>query len=155
MRRRRCRRTGKLKRPRLQVVQGQKCVYNSSLSSGDYHGRGIMTRTISQPHLSTLLEVRKFTYRELLEMERIGIIQKDQHVELLGGQIVVMTIPPPHAATVSHLDILLDLIMTICHPLCLVCPGATPRLVSTLSRHSTRLPRRRCHPGHSAAYIDT
>jgi hypothetical protein len=37
-------------------------------------------------------------------MERIGIIQEDQHVELLGGQIVVMTIHPPHAATVSHLN---------------------------------------------------
>ena len=63
-----------------------------------------MTRTISQPHPSTLLDVRKFTYRELLEMERIGIIEEDQHVELLGGQIVVMIIHPPHAATVSHLN---------------------------------------------------
>jgi hypothetical protein len=63
-----------------------------------------MTRTISQPYPATLLEVRKFTYRELLEMERIGILQEDQHVELLGGQIVVMTIHPPHAATVSHLN---------------------------------------------------
>jgi Uma2 family endonuclease len=63
-----------------------------------------MTRTISQPYPATLLEVRKFTYRELLEMERIGIIEEDQHVELLGGQIVVMTIHPPHAATVSHLN---------------------------------------------------
>lgn len=63
-----------------------------------------MTRIISQPYLATLIEVRKFTCRELLEMERIGIIQEDQHVELLGGQIVVMTIHPPHAATVSHLN---------------------------------------------------
>ena len=59
-----------------------------------------MTRTISQPYPSTLLEVRKFTYRELLEMERVGIIQEDQHVELLGGHLVVMTIHPPHAAAV-------------------------------------------------------
>ena len=45
-----------------------------------------MIRTISQPYPSTLLDVRKFTYRELLEMERIGIIQEGQHVELLGGR---------------------------------------------------------------------
>jgi len=37
-------------------------------------------------------------------MERVGIVQEDQHVELLGGQIIVMTIHPPHAATVSHLN---------------------------------------------------
>jgi hypothetical protein len=45
-------------------------------------------------HSPALLEVRKFTYRELLEMERVGIIQEDQHVELLGGQLVVMTVNP-------------------------------------------------------------
>lgn len=58
----------------------------------------------SQRHSSSLLEVRKFTYRELLEMERAGIIQEDQHVELLGGQLVIMTVNPPHAAAVSHLN---------------------------------------------------
>jgi Uma2 family endonuclease len=63
-----------------------------------------MTLTQSQLPLSTLLEVRKFTYRELLEMERAGIIQEDQHVELLGGQLVVMTVNPPHAAVVSQLN---------------------------------------------------
>ena len=41
--------------------------------------------------------------RELLEMERVGIIQEDQHVELLGGQLVIMTINPPHAAAVSRI----------------------------------------------------
>jgi Uma2 family endonuclease len=51
-----------------------------------------------------LLDVRKFTYGDLLAMERAGIIQEDQHVELLGGQLVVMTINPPHAAAVSHLN---------------------------------------------------
>jgi Putative restriction endonuclease len=55
-------------------------------------------------HPTALLEVRKFTYRELLAMERVGIIQEDQHVELLGGQLVVMTVNPPHAAAVSHLN---------------------------------------------------
>lgn len=63
-----------------------------------------MTRTRSQPDLSPLLDVRKFTYRELLEMERAGILHEDQHVELLGGQLIVMTIHPPHAAAVSHLN---------------------------------------------------
>jgi Uma2 family endonuclease len=37
-------------------------------------------------------------------MERAGIIQEDQHVELLGGQVCVMTVNPPHAAAVSHLN---------------------------------------------------
>ena len=37
-------------------------------------------------------------------MERAGIIDGDQHVELLEGQLVVMTINPPHAAAVSLLD---------------------------------------------------
>lgn len=58
----------------------------------------------SRLHPSSPLNVRKFTYRELLEMERAGIIQEDQHVELLGGQLVVMTINPPHAAAVAHLN---------------------------------------------------
>ncbi len=63
-----------------------------------------MAITDSQTHPSPPLEVRKFTYRELLEMERVGIIQEDQHVELLGGQLVVMTVNPPHAAAVTHLN---------------------------------------------------
>ena len=63
-----------------------------------------MTPTTSQLQPLALLELRRFTYRELLEMERVGIIQEDQHVELLGGQLVVMTVNPPHAAAVSHLN---------------------------------------------------
>jgi Uma2 family endonuclease len=63
-----------------------------------------MALIASQPQPSPPLEVRKFTYRELLAMERAGILQEDQHVELLGGQLVIMTINPPHAATVSHLN---------------------------------------------------
>jgi Uma2 family endonuclease len=63
-----------------------------------------MTLITPQPHLSTLLEVRKFTYRELLAMERAGIIPEDEHVELLGGQVIVMTVNPPHAAAVAHLN---------------------------------------------------
>jgi Uma2 family endonuclease len=64
----------------------------------------IMTPTRVQEHRSTLLDLRKFTYRELCAMERAGIIEEDQHVELLGGQLVVMTVNPPHAAAVSHLN---------------------------------------------------
>jgi len=63
-----------------------------------------MTLTTSPSYPTTLFEVRKFTYRELLAMERAGIIQEDQHVELLGGQVVVMTVNLPHAAAVSHLN---------------------------------------------------
>jgi Uma2 family endonuclease len=63
-----------------------------------------MTLTQSSPQLLPLLEVRKFTYQELLAMERAGIIQEDQHVELLGGQVVVMTVNPPHAAVVAQLN---------------------------------------------------
>ncbi|MDH3602377.1 MAG: Uma2 family endonuclease [Candidatus Tectomicrobia bacterium] len=48
-------------------------------------------------------ELRKFTYRDLLDMERTGIIGEDEHIELLGGQIYKMTIKPPHAMAVSIL----------------------------------------------------
>ena len=54
--------------------------------------------------VATSLGLRRFTYREVLEMERAGIIDGDQHVELLDGQLVVMTINPPHSMAVSHLD---------------------------------------------------
>ena len=48
-------------------------------------------------------ELRSFTYRDLLEMEQIGIIGEDERVELLGGQIYRMTIKPPHAWAVAAL----------------------------------------------------
>ncbi len=32
------------------------------------------------------------------------LLEEDQHVELLEGQLVVMTVNPPHAAAVSHLS---------------------------------------------------
>lgn len=63
-----------------------------------------MARSLAQTNRLALLDVRKFTYRELLEMERAGIIEEDQHVELLEGQLVVMTVNPPHATAVSHLS---------------------------------------------------
>ena len=48
-------------------------------------------------------ELRVFTYRDLLEMEQIGIIGEDERIELLGGRIYRMTIHPPHAWAVSAL----------------------------------------------------
>ena len=48
-------------------------------------------------------ELRAFRYRDLLEMERLGIIGEDEHVELLGGRIYRMTTNPPHAWAVSAL----------------------------------------------------
>lgn len=48
-------------------------------------------------------ELRKFTYRDLLAMERAGIVGEDERVELLGGQIYTMTINPPHALAVAML----------------------------------------------------
>jgi Uma2 family endonuclease len=47
--------------------------------------------------------LRAFTYRDLLEMERIGIIGEDERIELLDGRIYRMTIKPPHAWAVSAL----------------------------------------------------
>lgn len=48
-------------------------------------------------------QLRVFTYRDLLEMERIGVIGEDECIELLGGRIYRMTIHPPHAWAVSAL----------------------------------------------------
>ena len=48
-------------------------------------------------------QLRVFTYRDLLEMERTGIIGEDERIELLGGRIYRMTIHPPHAWAVSAL----------------------------------------------------
>jgi Uma2 family endonuclease len=59
--------------------------------------------TVLSPAAKLNPELRKFTYGDLLEMERAGIIGQDEHVELLGGQIYKMTIKPAHAMTVSIL----------------------------------------------------
>lgn len=59
--------------------------------------------TVLSPAAKLNPELRKFTYRDLLEMERAGIIGEDEHVELLGGQIYQMTIKPAHAMTTSIL----------------------------------------------------
>jgi Uma2 family endonuclease len=59
--------------------------------------------TVLSPAARLNPELRKFTYRDLLDMERAGIIGEDEHIELLGGQIYKMTIKPPHAMAVSIL----------------------------------------------------
>lgn len=46
--------------------------------------------------------LRKFTYRDLLEMEKRGVIGEDERIELLGGLIYKMTIHPPHAFCTSY-----------------------------------------------------
>jgi Uma2 family endonuclease len=43
-----------------------------------------------------------FTYRDLMEMETLGIIRGDRIIELLGGRIYQMTIKPPHAFAVDE-----------------------------------------------------
>jgi hypothetical protein len=58
--------------------------------------------TVLSPAANLHPELRKFTYGELLAMERAGIIGEDERVELLGGQIYKMTIKPPHAHRVSR-----------------------------------------------------
>lgn len=48
--------------------------------------------------------LRKFTYRDLLELERAGILGEDERVELLHGNIIAMTpANPPHALVVDEL----------------------------------------------------
>lgn len=59
--------------------------------------------TVLSPAAKLNPDLRKFTYCDLLKMERAGIIGEDEHVELLGGQIYKMTIKPAHAITVSIL----------------------------------------------------
>ena len=56
-------------------------------------------------HLDTepALDLLEFTYQDLLGLERAGVLG-DKRVELLRGQLVVMTVNPPHAAAVAHLN---------------------------------------------------
>lgn len=63
----------------------------------------VLTQREIQRDVADVLGVRRFTYRDLCAMERAGIIDGDQHVELLDGQLVAVTLHPPHAAAVSHL----------------------------------------------------
>lgn len=55
------------------------------------------------PTISVDRELRAFTCRELLAMERAGAIGEDERIELLGGRIYRMTINPPQAWAVSAL----------------------------------------------------
>jgi Uma2 family endonuclease len=59
--------------------------------------------TVLSPEVQYVPELRKLTYRDLLDMERAGILGEDEHIELLGGQIYTMTIKPPHAMVVAIL----------------------------------------------------
>jgi Uma2 family endonuclease len=61
--------------------------------------------TLAKPTRDTPeLVLRRFTYREMLEMARAGILGENERVELLHGSIVAMTpINPPHARTVREL----------------------------------------------------
>jgi Uma2 family endonuclease len=43
-----------------------------------------------------------FTYQDVLEMEKVGILPEDGRIELLGGHIYTMTIQPPHAFAVDE-----------------------------------------------------
>ena len=63
----------------------------------------VLTQREQLRDLAKVLGLRRLTYRDLCAMERAGIIDGDQHVELLEGQLLVMTIHPPHAAAVAHL----------------------------------------------------
>lgn len=45
-----------------------------------------------------------FTYKDLIAMEEAGIIEEDERIELIGGQIYVMTTKPPHAFCVTEFD---------------------------------------------------
>jgi Uma2 family endonuclease len=45
-----------------------------------------------------------FTYKDLLAMEQAGIIEEDERIELIGGQIYIMTTKPPHAFCVTEFD---------------------------------------------------
>jgi Uma2 family endonuclease len=45
-----------------------------------------------------------FTYKDLIAMEEAGIVGEDERIELIGGQIYLMTTRPPHAFCVTELD---------------------------------------------------
>jgi Uma2 family endonuclease len=44
-----------------------------------------------------------FTYKDLLAMEQAGILDENERIELIGGQIYVMTTKPPHAFCVTEM----------------------------------------------------
>ncbi|MGL4609523.1 MAG: Uma2 family endonuclease [Trueperaceae bacterium] len=44
-----------------------------------------------------------FTYKDLIAMEEAGILEEDERIELIGGQIYIMTTKPPHAFCVTEL----------------------------------------------------
>jgi Uma2 family endonuclease len=44
-----------------------------------------------------------FTYKDLLAMEQAGILDENERIELIGGQIYIMTTKPPHAFCVTEM----------------------------------------------------
>ena len=68
-----------------------------------------LPKPLTKPLPRTLYEPRTFTYRDLLAMERAGILGENERVELLHGSIVPMTVNPPHAQVVRELTKTLSL----------------------------------------------
>ncbi len=58
----------------------------------------LMNRELSTDDEGRIL----FTYEDVLEMETLGILPEDRHIELLGGHLYTMTIKPPHAFSVDE-----------------------------------------------------
>jgi Uma2 family endonuclease len=44
-----------------------------------------------------------FTYKDLIAMEQAGILDENERVELIGGQLYIMTTKPPHAFCVTEM----------------------------------------------------
>jgi Uma2 family endonuclease len=63
-----------------------------------------MLRTVSTEPLASDLPRRRFTVDEVNQMVEQGILGEDEHVELLDGELVVMSPQgPPHASQVAEL----------------------------------------------------
>jgi Uma2 family endonuclease len=63
-----------------------------------------MLSTVSTGNLTSDLPRRRFTADEVMRMAEEGILGEDEHVELLDGELVVMSPQgPPHAAWVMEL----------------------------------------------------
>ena len=61
------------------------------------------TKAPPQPAPAATLNTRKFTVDEYYRLAEVGILQPDERVELVNGEILLMPlIGPLHAATVDH-----------------------------------------------------
>jgi Uma2 family endonuclease len=60
--------------------------------------------TVVKEKLETTRRPYRFSYRQLLEMDRAGILG-DKRVELIDGELIAMSPPnPPHAIATTELD---------------------------------------------------